>query len=284
MRAIFIQGISRAGSKFYMQLLNTHPQIFITPEIMFRHPIKHSFSVVVKNALERGCSVEELVQRLFEFRERVPFTKTIEKIGKARLINTLSSLSELSEDSVFYAIIRLSAEAEGKQICGAKFSVHHSETARLLTVFDGAKILYLIRDPRGVFVSDFLKKERESRGVYYRFPIRGTFLRLAVLIYTVAEWRMSISSYERCVKEGNGKRIRLFRYEDLISDQVKLVESVSDFLGIRSREFAPEMIKVADSSFDGGVSSTRWQKEIFPHEKFLIKLLLKPIMSKYGYR
>jgi len=267
-----------------MQLLNTHPQIFITPEIMYKHPIKHSFSVVVKDALEQGCSVEELVQRLFEFRERLPFTKTIEKIGRLRLIKTLSSLNLLNEDSVFHAIIRLSAEAEGKQVCGAKFSVHHSETAGLLTFFDDAKVLYLIRDPRGIFVSDFRKKQKESRGAYYRFPVKGPFLRLAVLIYTVMEWRLSVRSYERCIKDGHGDRIKLFRYEDLIADQVKQVERVSNFLGVHPCEFEPEMIQVADSSFDGGVSSTRWRKEIFLHERFLIQLLLNPLMRKYGYQ
>ena len=95
MKQIFILGVGRTGSKFYMQLLNTHKDIFVSPELIFRHPIKKDFHALLEVSIKEGDSAEKIVDKLFNFEERLPFTKTINKIGKKKLIEGLSLLKEL---------------------------------------------------------------------------------------------------------------------------------------------------------------------------------------------
>ena len=152
MKQIFILGLGRTGSKFYMQLINSHEDIFISPELIFRHPIKKDFYTLLETSIKEGDTVDIIVDKLFNFNERLTFTKIITKIGKLRLTEGMLNLKKLTSYSIFDCIIKLAAEYEKKNIYGAKFPIHHKYSEELINYFQDAKILYITRDPRAIYV------------------------------------------------------------------------------------------------------------------------------------
>ena len=282
MQQIFILGVSRTGSKFYMQLLNSHKDIFISPELIFRHPIKKDFHTLLEAAIKKGDSVEKIVDKLFNFKERLPFTRTITKIGKKKLIEGLSLLKELTPYSIFDCFIKLSALHETKSIYGAKFPVHFRYSEELIDNFKDSKNLFLTRDPRAIYVSDVKKKKKESKGDYFRFKVKY-FIKFFVLFYTIIEWRMSLTVYEKCIRKYSSKRIKLMKYETVINENKSVINDIATFINCSVDDFNLDEIKIVDSSYEGGISADRWKESINSLEKFLFKLLIGRKMKKYGY-
>lgn len=283
MQQIFILGVSRTGSKFYMQLLNSHKDIFISPELIFRHPIKKDFYTLLEAAIKKGDSVEKIVDKLFNFKERLPFTRTITKIGKKKLIEGLSLLKKLTPYSIFDCFIKLSALHETKSIYGAKFPVHFRYSEELIDNFKDSKNLFLTRDPRAIYVSDVKKKKKESKGDYFRFKVKY-FIKFFVLFYTIIEWRMSLTVYEKCIRKYSSKRIKLMKYETVINENKSVINDIATFINCSVDDFNLDEIKIVDSSYDGGISADRWKENINSLEKFVFKLLIGRKMKRYGYK
>lgn len=282
MKQIFILGVSRTGSKFYMQLLNSHKDVFISPELIFKHPIKKDFCTLLEVSLREGNSVEKIVDKLFDFKERLPFTRTITKIGKKKIIKALYQIKELTPYSIFDYIIRLSALHENKSIYGAKFPVHFRYSEELIDNFKDSKNLFLTRDPRAIYVSDVKKKKKESKGDYYRFKVKY-FIKFLVLFYTIIEWRKSLTVYEKCIRKYSSKRIKLMKYETVINENKSVINDIATFINCSVDDFNLDEIKIVDSSYDNGISADRWKENINSLEKFVFKLLIGRKMKKYGY-
>lgn len=282
MKQIFILGVGRTGSKFYMQLLNTHKDIFISPELIFRHPIKKDFYTLLETAIKEGHSVEKIVDELFNFKERLPFTRTINKIGKKKLIEALLTLEELTPYSIFDRFIKLSAHQENKSIYGAKFPVHFKYSEELIDYFKESKICFLIRDPRAIYASDLKKKKKESKTEYYRFRVKY-FIQFFVLFYTIIEWKRSLKVYEKCISKYSSNRIKLMKYENVIIDNKSVINGIATFVNCSANNFKLEDIKIVDSSYEGGISADRWKENTSSTEKFIFKLLIGRKMKKYGY-
>lgn len=283
MKQIFIAGPSRTGSKFYMQLLNSHKNIFISPELIFRHPIKKDLYKVVDQKIKDKASIEEIYSAVLTFKERLPYIKVIESIGPALLRSELCKLEKVTAYSIFDTIMKTAALVRGKKLYGAKFALHFSYTNELIEKFPESKVLYLTRDPRAIFISDFKKKKKESSGNYYRFPIKGKLLRFVMIFYIIREWKWSMRTYERCKHKHLSDRIKLFSYEKLIDNQSKVVQQIAIFLDMSSNEFNADVVEVVDSSYQFGLSKDRWRSEILRIELFLFKLFLGRKMKKYGY-
>lgn len=282
MQQIFILGLGRTGSKFYMQLLNTHKEIFISPELIFRHPIKKDFYSLIKTSIEHGDSIDKIVKKLFNFKERLPFTKTINKIGEKKLIDELTSLQNLTPYSIFNSFIKLSAQQEKKSIYGAKFPIHYKYSEELIEYFEDSKILFLTRDPRAIYASDLKKKKKESKGEYYRFRVKY-FIRFFVLFYTIIEWKMSMSTYKKCLNKYGSNDIKLFKYENIINNKNDVIKEISLLINCSTSDFIEEDVLIVDSSYNSGISVDRWLTTVNVFEKFIFKLLIGNEMKSYGY-
>lgn len=265
-----------------MQLLNTYKDIYISPELIFRHPIKKDFYAILDKAINQNEPVEHIVSKLFNFKERLPYVKTIQKIGKNKLTYELNKIEELTPYKVFDCIIKLSAEIEKKSRYGAKFPIHYKYAQELIEFYNNPKIFYLIRDPRAIYASDFRKKTKESKTEHYRFKVKY-FLRFFVLFYTIFEWRTSLMFYEKCKRKYGSDVIDLFYYEDILKDNNSVINKISSFINCNSEDFNLDRVKIVDSSYSEGVSADRWRNSINKFEKLVFKVVLGGKMKKYGY-
>lgn len=281
---VFILGMSRTGSKFYMQLLNSHEDIFIAPEMLFKHPFKMDLFTIIEKAIkESKTDFDTITNCIFESNLKDTSISTINLIERNEFNSKLKILKEFNPFTIFDLILSLAAENKNKRKYGAKFPVHHSYLDEVKKNFKASKILYLIRDPRDIYTSDSSKKKKELENKRSNFPVKGFFLKFAVLLYTIKEWESSMSTYEKFIDKLSEKDIRLFKYENILINQVKVVNEIAGFLDIDMMKLSVDQLKIVDSSFDKIPSLNRWKTELNLLEKFIFKLLIGRKMKSYGY-
>jgi|SRR5690554_434725 len=279
---LFIIGISRTGSKFYMQILNSNKDIYIAPELMFKHPIKRNAYSAISEILNKK-NRDSLIETIYSLNFKGSYKTTIKLIEPNTLANQLAKEETLTPYIILKSILDLAAKSKGKSVYGAKFPVHYSYTKELLKEFNNSLVLFLTRDPRDIYFSDFTKKRKEQSSVGTKFPIKGLFLKPAVLFYTIWEWSRSIGVYEKSNIE-NLNRIKLFKFEEIIKNENKVIKNIANFTGFKTNEFPIENVKVVGSSFAKKPALNRWEKELNFIEKLLFKLLIGRKMKKYGYK
>lgn len=282
---IFIIGISRTGSKFYMQVLNSNNSIYIAPELVFQHTIKKDLYGVLTNQLKSNTPISNLVEIIYNCKLKDTLTRTLNSIDKSKLIDELEKLgTNITPYKIFGVILNLAAKSNDKNRAGAKFPIHHKYTPKLMNVFDESKVLFLTRDPRDIYYSDYVKKKKEKSVGLSKFPVKGFLLKPAVLLYTILYWRDSLNIYEKLLKEPNNEnRIQLFKYENILIDENRVITEIAEFLNIKPSDLSNVNVKIVDSSFSKKPVLNRWESELNWFEKFVFKLLVGRKMNKYGY-
>ncbi|REG89971.1 sulfotransferase family protein [Winogradskyella sediminis] len=279
---IFIIGVSRTGSKFYMQLLNSHPDICILPELMFKHPHKKDLFSEVELKLQEN-NLEALVESLYLFKERATYTNTIKLVDRELLKSNLANLEYLKPYTVLNSILKLAALSKNKKQYGAKFPIHYSYTAELLHANKNSRIIYLTRDPRAIFYSDYRKKRDEQKNIGNNFPIKGMLLKPAVLFYTILEWKKSMTLFKKMKKSKLGERIKLFKFESIIIEEEQVIKSIAKFIDEKPDSFSTENMKIMDSSFSEKPKLNRWKNNLNTIEKLIFKISIGRKMKEYGY-
>lgn len=282
---IFIIGVSRTGSKFYMQVLNSNNSIYIAPELVFQHTIKKDLYGILNKQLKSNTPISELVEIIYNCNLKDTLTNTLKSIDKRKLIEELEKLgTNITPYKIFGVIINHAAKNNGKNRAGAKFPIHHKYTPKLMDVFDESKILFLTRDPREIYYSDYAKKKKEKSIGKSKFPVKGSLLKPAVLLYTILYWRDSLNIYEKLLKNPNNKnRIQLFKFENILIDENKVITEIAEFLNIKPSDLSNVNVKIVDSSFSKKPILNRWEFELNWFEKYIFNLLVGRKMNKYGY-
>lgn len=284
-KQIFILGISRTGSKFYMQLLNSHDSIFIAPEILFKHKYKKDLAEIINRCLKNKSKIiyDNIIDAIFESNLKDTSMSTINLINKDDFFNNLKTQQNINAYKIFDLIIELAAKSKGKKIWGAKFPIHFSYTNELLKEISNCLVLFLTRDPRDIYVSDYTKKSREKKTIGNKFPVKGYLLKPAVLFYTIREWRRSLNVYDKLQKSKYNDRVQLFKYENIISQKDDVVKDVANFIDESPQAFSTKEMKVVDSSFSKKLELNRWRDQLSFIEKFIFKIAIGRKMKKYGY-
>lgn len=277
---LFICGISRTGSKFYLQLLNSHPNIWISPELVIRHPFKKDLYGALERRLVNDARPDEVVDFLYSLNLKGTYLATLEKIGKARLIHALEGALPLTAEKVIRAIIE--EAGAGYSVKGAKFPVHYRYAPSLFFWFDDVRILFLTRDPRDIYCSDVENKARRFKAGMMRELYRR-LIRPAVLLLTLRDWSKSLAMFRRLEREYGAQKVLLCRYEDIAGSRAGTVRRIADFVGYPETEFDADQIRHVDSSFPGNPGDTRWISVLSGAEKAVFRFFIGASLRRYGY-
>lgn len=275
---MFIVGVSRTGSKFYLQLFNTHPDFSILPEVNFRHRYKKDLYSLIRKKINGGASHFELVDWLYTLEWKDTFHDVLDNIPKGDFLDWISD-KELSPYVIFEGMIFL--YSKGRNVIGAKFPVHYQYSEDLAEEFQGSKIVLLIRDPRDVFCSDAIMKRKWMIQTRYGRLITS-ILRPMVLFFTIFNFSKYLS-YIDLLKEKMPGNVMTCRYEDISNSQGLLIDQIAKFSGVSRAEFRPDLVERKGSSFSDHNSSGRWREILRSHEIVLFRMFLARKMSRYGY-
>lgn len=281
---VFIIGVSRTGSKFYMQLLNSHKNIQILPEMLFKHPLKIDLFSLINKHIDNPDEYGALIDSLYSNNLKESSFRTLHKVDKELFLKEIQKHKLHSPYQVLDILLELIAKNLNIKYTGVKFPVHYSFLMELKENIPNSRFLFLTRDPREIYVSHLAKKRKRIKEQKdLTVPFRLLFLRITMLTYTVHEWTKSIGSYEKFVKTHGSDTINIFKYEDILKDQNLVLSKVAQLLGIDQSEFSLNDIRIVGSSFNKAPKLNRWKKELTGIEKLFFKLFVKKRLRSLGY-
>jgi hypothetical protein len=297
---IFIVGLSRSGTTLMRNILNQSDWIAISRENHFLGHLVGAEGMRQKfrkfGDLSNDENVHKLVDHLYSggsersswFRRASSHWRWITRRVDRQDFTQKLLETDRSERAFFILLMQLFADKKGKPIMGEKTPAHFRYVETLLNWFPEGKIIHMMRDPRGIFVSEWRRRQKEAQSFPYQQLKRLPFLmKLVILLQTTITWR---EGARRCLE--NQKRYPLNyytqRFEDLVSDPARQVQEMCAFIGV---PFQPSMLEQTvvslgfqekQTGFDAGAAN-RWKKHITPGVDAWFRFWLGDDMNKFGY-
>lgn len=298
---VSVVGVNRSGTTLMRNVLNQHDQLAIADENHFLGHLVASqgarYAFRRLGLLSDDAAVHRLVEFIYsgELRRASTFKNYIHwgwltrNVDKDVLVQEILR-SDRSERGLFVALLKVYADAHGKRIIGEKTPAHFRYVDTLLEWFPEGRIIHMVRDPRGTFISDLKRRREEPPGKQARvFDVlrrSELLLKLFILLVTSRAWAESVSTACR-FRTRSPERYRLQTFEDLVADPDGQVREICSFLGL---EFQPAMLqqlvvrgfRKGDAGFDGQAAS-RWREHIDPWVEAWFRLRFGRRFAELGY-
>jgi hypothetical protein len=277
---IFVVGVSRSGTSLMRRILNTSPDVALCRE---NHYLGHLLpGEGVRQQLRRlgdlhdDAAIERAARFIYEgglargSRLREPSSQwawLTAHVSQEEFADRLRN-SDRSERAVFDVMLDSYAEYRAKRVRGEKTPAHVRYIDELLEWYPDARVVHMLRDPRGVYVSE-LRRRREVHSAHpYRELARIGDRALAafVLAETIVAWADGARRAQAAARR-YGSRYIVVRFEDLVRDPEHVIRRLCESLGI---EFVPAMLdqRVVSRGHGAGTSgfdpraADRWQGAI----------------------
>lgn len=298
--AIFIVGASRSGTTLMRNLLERSDRIGLARENHFvghvvdREGARHYFRKL--GDLRDDATIRALVEYIYSggyqrdsrVREISPYWYwLLENIKRDDLEQRLLR-AERSERGIFAALMRVYADWRGRPVMGEKTPAHIAYVDTLLEWFPHAKVIHMIRDPRGVYVSDHHRRTVKRRRPYSLLMKVPLLFPAVLLAQTALVWRGAAKRHF-AYQARYPDRYRLVRFEDVVTRPEQTLSAVFGFLGIpmpadpTQVEVYATGFKVGEEGIDAG-AATRWREHINPVASRVLRLLLGGWMRRLGYK
>lgn len=278
---IFIVGVSRSGTTLMRYILNRSDQIAISRENHFLGHLIGSEGMRQKFRKFGDLANDANVRRLVDFlyaggseksswlrRSSSQWRWITRRVEKEVFLQRILE-SDRSERAMFAIMMDLFAERRGKPIKGEKTPVHFRYVDTLLLWFPQAKIIHMMRDPRGIYVSELHRRQKEAQSFPYRQLKRvPSLMAFFILLQTTWSWAESVQSASNNLKRYPG-HYRIQAFEELVRLPDNQIRDLCAFLEVPFQESMLEQEVVSDgfqahqSGFDAGAAD-RWKRLINP--------------------
>lgn len=297
--AIFVVGASRSGTTLMRNILERSNRIALAQENHFighvvrregaRYYFRRAGDLADDDAIRRLVDMiySGEFQRRSRWREVSPYWRwLVESIPREELEQRLLA-AERTERGLMAAFMRVYADWRGRPVMGEKTPAHLAYVDTLLEWFPRGRVVHMIRDPRGVYVSDHHRRTVKRRKPYSVLMHVPLLFPTVMLIQTTLVWR-SAARRHFVYKKKYPDRYRLVRFEDVVEHPEETLAGVFDFLGV---EMPPEPtdVKVYAHGFRWGAegidaeAAHRWRQHIHPFAKRWMSYFLGGTMRRFGY-
>jgi hypothetical protein len=286
----FIVGNSRSGTTMMMRVMNNHSNVYSINE-------PHFFEKMWSPS-DSNQPIDIETQRLLLYKlftgQRAGFFEDVEK-HKYKYIEEVELLlshfsAAVSRLDVYTAFLHYETVRSNKSIPCEKTPQNVFYIEEILKHFPEAKIINMIRDPRGVMLSQKKKWKRKHLGASFITSREVLRLRINYHPITIAKlWNAALSASSKY--EGND-RVKNVIFESISDEPNRTFSEICAFLGI---SFEEEMLLVphagssteADRSEELGIkkpSKRSWtEKGLTATEIYICEKLCSQFMRKYGY-
>lgn len=271
---IFILGTERSGSNLLRLILNSHSRVAVP------HPPHVVRYFAPLEPLYGDLSDDRAFRRLVDDILRLLDTHIYQwdiPVDAAAVARTATPRSAFG---VYVALQDQYRAHTGKARWGCKSTFMVDHIPEIRARFPGARLLFLVRDPRDVAVSS-------------RKSVFSTFHPY----YTARLWRDQQAVGLRWLDTLPPEVIRLVRYEQLVAEPEASVRAICDFVG---EAFEPDMLrffetdearKSASLSESWGntgrpvsqASVEQWRTGLTPRERLIIEHVARAEMARLGY-
>jgi hypothetical protein len=298
---ISIVGVSRSGTTLMRSILNASDQITICSENHFLGHLvpwegaRYRFRKF--GDLSDDDNVRKLVDYIYSGGLERDFRKhgyighhwiwIVKWVDKSDFLQRILA-SDRSERALFTVMMQVQADRRGRPIMGEKTPAHVRYVPTMLEWFPDGRIIHMIRDPRGNFVSEWRRRKKLPVTTPYKQLQRfDALFTLYIVLQTTLAWFESISRYRK-YKVLYPDNYYPMRFEDLVSDPETHIRRVCDFLGV---EFQDKMLdqavvsrgfKQGQDGFDAR-AATRWREHIPPWVDTWFLFWFKKRLKELGY-
>lgn len=297
---LFVCGASRSGTALLRSSLNRHSRIYVAGETHYFDDLRLTLDPVVPLAPLDRRRVEDFFLALAHRPYGHGGTSRQSRMERGQLRERAARPGGTADD-YFEAYCRLSAELEGARPSrvrwGEKTPRHVFRLPEMLSAYPDAVAVVMVRDPRGVVASyrdwsnrggfdleadpehaRVLRVEQERTRASYD-PVLATLL-----------WRLTITAARRAERTFGDQRVRIVRYEDLVSAPERTLQWLADWLGL---DYEPAMLDVPlhNSSFSrfqphAGIvpgPADRWRRKLSDREIAIIQSWAAGELREAGY-
>ena len=240
---------------------------------------------VVRKLVELIYSGE--FQRRSRWREVSPFWRWLVSNVSAQDATARLLASDRTERGMFAAFLRIYADKQGRPIMGEKTPAHVAYVDTLLEWFPGGRVVHMIRDPRGVFVSDLRRRRGKLRKPYSWLARVPGLLPMTILLQTTWVWRGAARRHSGYARR-HPKGYRLVRFEDVVRTPDVTLGGLFAFLGVEVPP-DPTQVKVMARGFKWGEegldagAADRWRGQIGGLSDRWLRFFLGRYMKGFGY-
>lgn len=269
---VFIVGVPRSGTTVLQLQLCAHPDLAALPET-------HYLSVWMR----RYPSLDSENERWFgefwkEFTASEHFLRL--RIDPDVLLKHIDSIGARSHKNIFKALLHEYVSNKGAERAVEKTPGHHYYIHQLLDWFPDCRVIWIVRDPRGVSAS------------YQHVPWA-----IKNILVPARRWRSSMNAMRTWIDE---PRLRVVRYEDFVASPEEVLRGICAFLG---EDFVPQLLdvtkeeeshyKVSDGwerqhvvkahSPVNAESIDKWRRELGPRQIRVVEHICRHHMPANGY-
>lgn len=236
-RLYFIVGNSRSGTTMMMRIINNHPELHALSELHF---FEQLWSPADADKVIPAEEAEQLADRLLHVSREGYLTKIV----KGKYLHEAKTMvagmeGPIHGQDVFKAVAFLETHKAGKTIPCEKTPQNVFYIEEILNLYPNARILNMVRDPRGVLLSQKRKWKRRKMGAHFITWKEATRLRINYHPFTISRlWNSSIGA---SMKHKDHPQVHTVHFEDIINDGESTIRRICEFFGV---DFHPNMLEV----------------------------------------
>ena len=287
---VFITGNSRSGTTMMMRIMNNHSEAHSINEPHFFEklwsPQDENKELIYKDAFD-------LYAKLFTGQRAGFFEKPEHHVEKYRkeIDSIISSFQSPPTRMEAYAqFMHYEAGINGKQVPCEKTPQNVFYLKEILDHFPNARVINMIRDPRGVMLSQKRKWKRRKLGA--DFITKKEVLRLRINYHPITIAKLWNSAVGAIKPFEDHKGFINVRFEDLLDKPEETVQRICEFTNLT---YEPSMLDVphagssseADKKDVKGIKKGRakgWEeKGLTAAEIRICQDTCKELMDKYSY-
>ncbi len=272
---IFIVGMPRSGTTLMRYLLSAHPRIAIAPETHF-----------INGWVEKYHHLDlRRIDDFGKFWKHFSASEQFLRVGvdAEAVLYRIQQKGNPNFRLVFEAVLEEYASVNNKTRWGEKTPAHYDYVDILLSWFPSARIIWMIRDPRAIVAS------------YMDVPWWTGHV-----LGPVRRWRTSMCELQRWTQE---PRVKIVRYEDLVSNKEKIISDVFKYLGekvideskifhrrknvARTGELLDEWTRQHYRAAQGPVharSLDKWKGKLSQRQIRIVEYVARHGMKRWDYR
>jgi len=287
-KIIFIVGNSRSGTTMMRRVLGNHPEVFMLEELHF---FEQLWSTDDKTRILTFDEARDLASRLF-FIQRDGYLSAVDlQKHKTEAGTVVQGMQEpLFPHNVLRAFLFYETQKNHKTIPCEKTPQDVFYIGEILELFPDARVVNMVRDPRGVLLSQKRKWQRRTMGA--GFMTKKEQRRLRINYHPITISKLWNSSIRAAAKYKGHPKVHNINFEQLVEAGEQQVRDLCTFLEIT---FHPAMLQIpqvgssneADKPDAFGIKTERagnWEKGgLNAAEVWFCQKICGPNMQVYGY-